>query len=122
MSDQSCSLSERECKPCQGDVPPLAGDELATLHAELGNAGNDWQVINGHHLEKEYSFKDFAEALAFTNKVGALAEEIFHHPDIHLAWGKVKITIWTHKIDGLNEADFIFAAKADALLRDTSCS
>ena len=122
MSDQSCSLSERECKPCQGGAPPLAGNELAALHAELGNAGNGWQVIDGHHLEKEYSFKDFAEALAFTNKVVALAEEIFHHPDIHLAWGKVKITIWTHKIDGLNEADFIFAAKADALLRDTSCS
>ncbi len=83
-----------------------------TSTAELGN---DWQVIKGHHLEKEYSFQNFAEALAFTNKVGALAEEIFHHPDIFLTWGKVKIRIWTHKIDGLNEADFIFAAKADAL-------
>ena len=92
---------------------PLVGEELQELHNELGN---DWQVIDGHHLEKEYSFKNFAEALDFTNKVGALAEEIFHHPDIYLAWGKVRITVWTHKIDGLNEADFIFAAKADALL------
>ena len=112
MSDETCSLAEKECKPCQGGVLPLAGEELQSLHDELGN---DWQVIDGHHLEKEYSFENFAEALEFTNKVGALAEEIFHHPDIFLTWGKVKITIWTHKIDGLNEADFIFAAKADAV-------
>lgn len=112
MNDDSCSLAKRECKPCQGGVPPLTGEELDALLAQLGN---DWQVMDGHHLEKEYSFKNFAEALAFTNKVGTLAEEIFHHPDIYLTWDKVKITIWTHKIDGLNEADFIFAAKADAL-------
>ena len=91
----------------------MAGEELEKLQAELGN---NWQVIEGHHLEKEYAFKNFAEALEFTNKVGALAEEIFHHPDIFLTWGKVKISIWTHKIDGLNEADFIFAAKADGLV------
>ena len=90
----------------------MVGEELQSLHDELGN---DWQVIDGHHLEKEYSFKNFAEALEFTNKVGAMAEEIFHHPDIFLTWGKVKISIWTHKIDGLNEADFIFAAKTDAV-------
>ena len=113
MSDASCSLSERACKPCRGGVPPLVGEELNALHAQLGNG---WEVIENHHLEKEYTFKNFEDALAFTNQVGALAEEIFHHPDIHLAWGKVKITIWTHKIDGLNEADFIFAAKADALI------
>ncbi len=112
MSKESCNLSERECKPCQGGVSPLAGEELTDLHNQLGN---NWEVIDGHHLEKQYSFKNFAEALEFTNKVGALAEEIFHHPDIFLAWGKVKISIWTHKIDGLNEADFIFAAKTDAL-------
>ena len=94
-------------------MPPLTGDALQALHKQLGN---DWQVIAGHHLEKEYGFKNFAEALAFTNQLGALAEEIFHHPDIFLAWGKVRVTLWTHKIDGLNEADFIFAAKADALL------
>ena len=112
MSSEPCSLAAKECKPCQGGGPPLAGEELQKLHDELGN---DWRVVEAHHLEKEYSFKNFAEALEFTNKVGVLAEEIFHHPDIFLAWGKVKITIWTHKIDGLNEADFIFAAKADAL-------
>jgi len=112
MSEESCNLSERECKPCQGGVDPLAGEELTNLHAQLGN---NWEVIDGHHLQKEYSFENFAEALEFTNKVGALAEEIFHHPDIFLTWGKVKLTIWTHKIDGLNEADFIFAAKVDAV-------
>ncbi len=112
MSEESCNLSERECKPCQGGVDPLTGEELITLHAQLGN---NWEVIDGHHLQKEYSFENFAEALEFTNKVGALAEEIFHHPDIFLTWGKVKLTIWTHKIDGLNEADFIFAAKVDAV-------
>ncbi len=113
MSSEPCSLAAKECKPCQGCVPSLAGEELQKLHDELGN---DWRVVEAHHLEKEYSFKNFAEALEFTNKVGVLAEEIFHHPDIFLAWGKVRITIWTHKIDGLNEADFIFAAKTDALL------
>ena len=75
--------------------------------------GNDWQIINEHHLEKEYIFADFRQALDFTVKVGEVAENQGHHPDIYLAWGKVKLTIWTHKIDGLTESDFIFAAKAD---------
>ena len=74
---------------------------------------NDWKIIKEHHLEKEYSFKNFKEALNFTIKVGELAENQGHHPDIFLAWGKVKLTIWTHKIDGLTESDFILAAKAD---------
>jgi len=70
-------------------------------------------VVREHHLVKEFEFEDFKEALAFTNKVGALAEELGHHPDIHLAWGKVRLILWTHKIDGLAEADFIFAAKVE---------
>ena len=74
---------------------------------------NDWKIINEHHLEKDYSFKNFKEALDFTVKVGELAEDQDHHPDIFLTWGKVKVTIWTHKIDGLTESDFIFAAKTD---------
>src|SRR6266404_9793993 len=105
-------LAEKECVQCKGGVPPLEGQELANLADEL-NGG--WQVIKKHHLEKEYKFKDFREALAFTNKVGELAEAQGHHPDIYLAWGKVKLTIWTHKIDGLTESDFVFAAKADRL-------
>jgi 4a-hydroxytetrahydrobiopterin dehydratase len=74
-----------------------------------------WQVVNEHHLEKDYKFKDFREALSFTNKVGELAEAQGHHPDIYLAWGKVKVTIWTHKVNGLTESDFVLAAKADRL-------
>ena len=106
MSD----LASKQCVPCRGEVPPLKRAELRRLHGQLGNG---WQVIDEHHLEKAYPFKDFREALAFTNRVGELAEEQAHHPDIHLAWGKVRLTIWTHKIDGLTESDFIFAAKAD---------
>lgn len=85
----------------------------AKLDDLLEKLKNDWKIIKEHHLEKEYSFKDFKEALNFTIKVGELAENQGHHPDIFLAWGKVKLTIWTHKIDGLTESDFIFAAKAD---------
>ncbi len=106
-------LADKECIPCKGGVPPLAGAELERLRAELGN---DWQVVAGHHLEKTFRFKNFADALGFVNRVGELAEEVNHHPDLHLAWGKVKVTIWTHKIDGLTESDFVFAAKADQRL------
>ncbi|MCK5900077.1 4a-hydroxytetrahydrobiopterin dehydratase, partial [bacterium] len=89
---------------------PLKGEELDALQEKLGNG---WQIINEHHLEKEYIFADFRQALDFTVKVGEVAENQDHHPDIYLAWGKVKLTIWTHKIDGLTESDFILAAKAD---------
>jgi 4a-hydroxytetrahydrobiopterin dehydratase len=106
-------LAEKECVPCKGGVPPLKGRALSDL---LGKLGNGWEVINEHHLEKEFKFKNFREALAFTNKVGELAEAQGHHPDIYLAWGRVKVTIWTHKIDGLTESDFVMAAKIDRLL------
>ncbi len=106
------TLANEKCIPCRGGVPPLAGEELASLARELGNG---WRVVDGHHLEKEYAFRDFAEALAFTNRVGGLAEEQGHHPDIHLAWGKVGITIWTHKVGGLSRSDFVLAAKIDGL-------
>jgi 4a-hydroxytetrahydrobiopterin dehydratase len=79
--------------------------------------GGGWKAVAGHHLEKEYSFADFKQALDFTNKIGEIAEHQGHHPDIYLAWGKVRLTIWTHKIDGLTESDFILAAKADDILR-----
>lgn len=87
--------------------------EIETLLPQLDDG---WEVVDGHHLQKEYGFKDFADALAFTNRVGQLAEAQGHHPDIHLAWGKVRLVIWTHKIDGLTESDFVFAAKADTVL------
>ena len=106
MSD----LAKKSCIPCKGGVPPLKGEKLDDLLEKLKN---NWKIIKEHHLEKEYSFKNFKEALDFTIKVGELAENQGHHPDIFLAWGKVKLTIWTHKIDGLTESDFIFAAKAD---------
>lgn len=94
-----------------GGVPPLKAQALRDLANQLG--GN-WRVVNEHHLEKSYTFPDFKEALAFTDKVGAIAESEGHHPDIFLAWGKVTLTIWTHKIDGLTESDFVLAARADA--------
>ncbi len=72
-------------------------------------------MIEDHHLEKEFKFQNFREALGFTNKVGELAEQQNHHPDIYLAWGRVKLTLWTHKINGLAESDFVFAAKVNKL-------
>jgi 4a-hydroxytetrahydrobiopterin dehydratase len=106
-------LAGKECVPCRGGVPPLTVEESGALLAKLGGG---WEVIDNHHLEKQFDFDDFEQALAFTNRVGELAEQQGHHPDIYLAWGKVKLTIWTHKIDGLTESDFVLAAKADALL------
>ena len=106
-------LASMECVPCRGGVPPLTKTEIAPYLSDLGN---DWRVVDDHHLEKTYRFANFRQALDFTNRVGELAEEIGHHPDIELAWGRVRLTIWTHKIDGLNEADFVFAAKADRVL------
>jgi len=106
-------LASRDCIPCRGGVPPLAGAELDRFSRELGG---DWQVVDGHHLEREFRFPDFKTALAFVNRVGALAESVQHHPDLYLAWGKVKVLLWTHKIDGLTESDFVFAAKTDRLL------
>ena len=106
------TLADRECVPCKGNVAPLKSDKLAILKGELGHG---WRIENEHHLEKEFKFEDFREALKFTNQVGNLAEDVGHHPDIYLAWGKVKITLWTHKIDGLTESDFILAAKIQQL-------
>ena len=103
-------LAGQVCVACKGGVPPLKDDALKKVATQLGN---QWQVIQEHHLEKEFKFKDFREALEFTNRVGELAESQNHHPDIYLAWGKVKITIWTHKIDGLTESDFVMAAKIE---------
>ena len=106
-------LADKTCIPCRGGVPPLEGEDLERLAAELGG---DWRVVDGHHLEKEYRFPDFRQALEFTNRIGELAEEVNHHPNIFLTWGRVRVELWTHKIDGLNEADFVWAAKADRLV------
>jgi 4a-hydroxytetrahydrobiopterin dehydratase len=109
----SCDLSAKSCVPCKGGIPPLDPSSIRDLLARLGSG---WTCIDNHHLEKEFRFKNFSEALAFTNRVGQIAEEQGHHPDIYLAWGRVKIQIWTHKIDGLTESDFIFAAKVSTLI------
>lgn len=106
-------LAQKKCVPCRGGIPPLKGTELQVIYEKLQSG---WKVVEEHHIEKEYPFKNFLEALDFTNKVGKMAESEGHHPDIYLAWGKVKVTLWTHKIDGLTESDFIFAAKTDQLL------
>ncbi len=111
-------LAQREIKPPRGkERLPLRGEPLQEMYALLGN---DWDVIEEHHLTKVFAFKDFQTALDFTNHVGALAESVDHHPEICLTWGRATITIWTHSIGGLSEADFVFAAKADVLARKVS--
>jgi 4a-hydroxytetrahydrobiopterin dehydratase len=107
-------LAQKQCVPCRGGVPALKGEALTALLAQIA-AG--WRVIDEHHLEKEYAFREYRQALDFTLRVGELAEEQGHHPDLYLVWGRVKVTIWTHKIDGLTESDFIFAAKTDGRFR-----
>lgn len=106
-------LSQKNCVPCREDTYPLARRDIKDLQKELGDG---WKLVHDHHLTKVYRFEDFAAALDFVNKVGALAEEQDHHPEITLSWGKVRVDTFTHKIDGLTENDFIFAAKADLLL------
>ena len=102
-------LSRKTCVPCRGGVAPLRGEELQPLIEQVPG----WRVVDEHHLEKEYSFSDFQIALDFVNRAGSIAEEQGHHPDIYLSWGKAGVKIWTHKIDGLTESDFILAAKID---------
>ena len=105
-------LAAKNCVPCRGGVPPLKGPELKSLASQV----KDWEVVNEHHIKKTFKFSDFRSALDFVNKVGNLAEGQGHHPDIFLAWGRAEIRLWTHKIDGLTESDFIMAAKIDKLL------
>jgi len=106
-------LASRECVPCRGGVPPLKGRELTTFLSEL----DGWEVVNEHHLKKEYKFANFREAQAFVDRAADLAEEQGHHPDICFGWGKAEVSIWTHKINGLTESDFVLAAKIDQLPR-----
>lgn len=104
-------LAAKQCIPCRGGVPPLPAEEVRKLLAQLDR----WEVVNEHHLRKEFKFDDFKATQLFVNRVGELAEEQWHHPDICYGWGRAEITIWTHKIDGLTESDFILAAKIDEL-------
>lgn len=111
----SCALAQRDCVPCKGGVPPLKGAELQSLHNELGA---DWKLAEEHHLEKNYKLKNWADAMTLANRISDLAESVNHHPDLTIGWGKVGIAIWTHKIDGLTESDFIFAAKVEEAAKD----
>ena len=108
MSD----LARKECIPCRGDTPPLSADQVSKLLVQIDLS---WSAVENHHLEREFRFENFRDALKFTNQVGEIAESQGHHPDIHLAWGRVNLQMWTHKIDGLTESDFILAAKIDQL-------
>ena len=109
-----CDLAQRHCVPCSGGTPPLEPAAATALHLQLVGG---WRLTGGqHHLHKVYRFADFAQALDFTNRVGAIAEAEGHHPDILLAWGRVELSIWTHAIDGLTESDFVLAARCDAAL------
>ncbi len=106
------SLASRQCVSCRVGAPPVTGLHITELHRQLDER---WEVIDEHHLTRGFAFEDFANALSYVNRVAEIAEEQGHHPDVYLAWGKVRVKIWTHKIDGLSESDFILAAKIDAL-------
>jgi 4a-hydroxytetrahydrobiopterin dehydratase len=104
-------LADLQCVPCRGGVPPLQSPDIERLLGQL----DGWQVVNEHHLQKTYQFENFSASLQFVNRIGELAESQGHHPDICFGWGKADVTIWTHKIDGLTESDFVLAAKIDKL-------
>ena len=108
----TCQLTQKSCVPCEGGVDPIKGDKLREY---LQLIQEDWSIVDEHHLTREFDFPNFREALAFTNRVGELAEEEGHHPDILLSYGKAEVTIWTHAIDGISENDFILAAKIDQI-------
>jgi|ERR1700722_9327625 len=107
-------LADRNCVPCRGGVPSLKGKALAEIHQQLTDS-TQWKIVNEHHIVRAFKFPDFKSALAFVNRIGELAEQQGHHPDLLLAWGKVEATIWTHAVDGLTESDFILAAKIDQI-------
>jgi 4a-hydroxytetrahydrobiopterin dehydratase len=107
------TLADQECEACTSDDEPLSESEYAEYLDEL--ADDVWTVVDGHHLEGTYSFEDFRDALEFTYEIGELAEEEWHHPDIHLQWGEVRVEMWTHKIDGLHKTDFVMAARMDRI-------
>ena len=109
---EKISLHQKSCIPCRGDVPPLNSGEIKTLKE---NIDADWSVVDNHHLSKQWLFDNFAEALKFLNQAGEVCEQEGHHANFECGWGFVKVLIWTHKIDGLTESDFILAAKIDHL-------
>jgi 4a-hydroxytetrahydrobiopterin dehydratase len=111
-------LVECDCVPCSGYAQALRGAEIDRLCSELAG----WDVEHEHHLARTFTFPDFAGALAFANRVGAIADELGHHPDLHVSWGRVRVEVWTHKVDGLTEADFVLASKIDNVLQEDQAS
>ena len=105
-------LAKKECKPCEGGTPPLKGQALRQMQEDLKDG---WRVVNEERLEREFKFPDFRQTLGFVNRVGEIAEQQNHHPDICFTYGRARIQIWTHKINGLSENDFILAAKISKL-------
>jgi len=108
------ALADQQCIPCRGGIPPLPRERIDALLAQLEP---DWKLTSNGHLLRTYGFPDFAKAMSFANRVADIAEEQAHHPDLHVAWGKCAVEIWTHKIDGLTESDFFLAAKTDRAYR-----
>jgi len=108
------NLSDMECIPCKGGVPPLSEEESGAF---LSQIHEDWEVVENHHLTRTWTFPDFASALKFTNQLGEICEQQNHHADFELGWGRVVSVIYTHKIDGLTESDFVLAAKFDTIQR-----
>ncbi len=108
------NLSDMECVPCKGGVPPLSDEES---DAFLSQIHDDWEVVKNHHLTRTWPFPDFASALEFINKLGEICEQQNHHADFELGWGRVVSVIYTHKIDALTESDFVLAAKFDTIQR-----
>lgn len=111
MQIKAHDLVQKKCKPCEGNTPPLKGAQLGEYLGSL----QGWEPVEDRKITKTFKFPDFRKALEFVNRVGELAESQGHHPDIFLAWGKVKIELSTHAIKGLSENDFIMAAKIDEL-------
>ena len=108
------NLSDMECVPCKGGVPPLSDEES---NAFLSQIHHDWEVVENHHLTRTWPFPDFSSALEFINKLGEICEQQNHHADFELGWGRVVSVIYTHKIDALTESDFVLAAKFDTVQR-----
>ena len=103
-------LVQKQCVPCRGGIPPLKGNPLQTLFKRLENG---WKIIDEHHLQKDYTFDSYQEAVRFTNLIADLAESEGHHPELLLSFQNVRVSIWTHKIDGMVESDFIFATEVE---------
>lgn len=112
METDELDLRERKCEACNAQTPSLKGEELQKYYNRLEDG---WELVNDHHIEKTYSFKNFQQAMDFTVRVGEMSEEEGHHPEIYLTWGEVKLKVYTHAIDALSENDFIWAAKAEAI-------